>query len=151
MTDTKNIFVSHYHGDAHMIENLSGILKKHGLNMKDSSIYEDKNPNAAKNEDYIKSLIRPKIQWAGAVVVLIGKDTYSSDYVNWEIKYAAREGKRMVGVYLPGEDDSELPDAFNQHGDALRHWNGDSIIEAIKGDDTWDGPKQNWETSHSIC
>ena len=36
MTDTKNIFVSHYHGDAHMIENLSGILKKHGLNMKDS-------------------------------------------------------------------------------------------------------------------
>ena len=33
MSDIKNIFVSHYHGDAHMIENLSGILKKHGLNM----------------------------------------------------------------------------------------------------------------------
>ena len=43
MTDTKNIFVSHYHGDAHMIENLSGILKKHGLNMGQSQNLWDSN------------------------------------------------------------------------------------------------------------
>lgn len=151
MTDTKNIFVSHFHGDAHMIENLKGILRNNGLDMRDSSIYENKNPNNATNEDYIKSFIRPEIRWAGTVVVLIGKDTHTSDYVNWEIEYAAREGKRIVGVYLPGEDDSELPDAFNQYGDALRHWNGNSIIDAINGDDTWDGPSRNWETSHSTC
>ena len=71
MTDTKNIFVSHFHGDAHMIENLKGILRNNGLDMRDSSIYENKNPNNATNEDYIKSFIRPEIRWAGTVVVLM--------------------------------------------------------------------------------
>ena len=151
MANAKNIFVSHFHGDAHMIENLNHILGTHGMQMKDSSIYENKNPNNATNEDYIKSLIHPKIKWAGTVVVLIGKDTHKSDYVNWEIECAEREEKRIVGVYLPGEDDSKLPDAFEKHGDALRHWNGNSIIDAINGDDTWEGPSRNWETSHSTC
>lgn len=151
MVDIKNIFVSHYHSDADKIDNLNGILGKHGLQMKDSSIYEAKNPNSATNESYIKSLIRPKIQWAGTVVVLIGKDAHKSDYVNWEIEYAAREGKRIVGVYLPGADDSKLPDALIQYGDALRHWNGDSIIDAINGDDTWDGTPRNWNAPRSTC
>lgn len=29
------------------------------------------------------------MRWAGTIVVLIGKDTAKSDYVNWEIKTAA--------------------------------------------------------------
>ena len=103
MDDIKNIFVSHYHTDAERIEDLKSLLGKHGMTMKDSSIYESKNPNNAHNEEYIKSIIRPRIDWAGTTVVLIGKDTSKSEYVNWEIEHAARKGKRIVGVYLPGE------------------------------------------------
>lgn len=99
MSNTKNIFVSHYHSDAEKIEQLNALLNRHGLKMKDSSIYENKNPNNAHNEEYIKSLIRPRIEWAGTLVVLVGKDTSKSDYVNWEIEYAAQKGKRIVGVY----------------------------------------------------
>lgn len=151
MSREKNIFVSHFHTHAEWINKLKDLLEKHELTMKDSSIYEKKNPNSAKNEDYIKSFIRPRIKWAGTVVVLIGENTHKSDYVQWEIEYAAREGKRIVGVYLPGEDNSTLPEALIQYGDALRHWNGDSIIDAITGDDTWDGPNRHWDGPRSTC
>lgn len=151
MSNTKNIFVSHYHSDAEKIEQLNSLLNRHGLKMKDSSIYENKNPNNAHNEEYIKSLIRPRIGWAGTMVVLIGKDTSKSDYVNWEIEYAAKTGKRIVGVYLPGESDSELPEAFNRYGDSLQKWNGESIISGIKGDNTWNGPQRGWNTPRATC
>lgn len=100
MDKTKNIFVSHYHTDADSILKLKSLLDRHGLKMKDSSIYESKNPNNANNEEYIKSLIRPRIDWAGTTVVLIGKNTSKSDYVNWEIEHAASKGKRIVVLIL---------------------------------------------------
>ena len=114
MSDIKNIFVSHYHTDAERIEDLKSLLGTHGMTMKDSSIYENKNPNNAHNEEYIKSIIRPQIDWAGTMVVLIGKDTSKSEYVNWEIEHAARKGKLIVGVYLTGESESELPESLNK-------------------------------------
>ena len=92
MDDVKNIFVSHYHVDAERIENLKLLLGKHGMTMKDSSIYESKNPNNAHNEEYIKSIIRPRIEWAGTTVVLIGRDTSKSEYVNWEIEHIFQNG-----------------------------------------------------------
>ena len=55
MSDIKNIFVSHYHTDAERIEDLKSLLGTHGMTMKDSSIYENKNPNNAHNEEYRKS------------------------------------------------------------------------------------------------
>lgn len=54
MSNTKNIFVSHYHSDAEKIEQLNALLNRHGLKMKDGSIYENKNPNNAHNEEYIE-------------------------------------------------------------------------------------------------
>ena len=151
MSNTKNIFVSHYHADAEKIESLSGLLAKHGLKMKDSSIYEAKNPNNAHNEDYIKSIIRPRIDWAGTIIVLVGKNTSQSEYVNWEIEHAARNGKRIVGVYLQGEDNAKLPEALVEHGDSLQKWNGESIISGINGDNTWNGPARNWAAPRSTC
>lgn len=150
MNDIKNIFVSHYHTDAERIEKLKSLLDRHGMTMKDSSIYEAKNPNNAQNEEYIKSIIRPRIDWAGTVVVLIGKDT-SSEYVNWEIEHAARKGKRIVGVYLPRESDSELPEALIKYGNSLQKWNGENIISGINGDNTWNGNGRNWGTTRVTC
>lgn len=151
MKDEKNIFVSHYHEDAKRIEDLKLLLEKHQMLMKDSSIYEDKSPNKANNEDYIKSIIRPRIEWAGTVVVLVGKETSKSEYVNWEIEYAAKKGKRIIGVYLSGEAESDVPEALIKYGNALRRWNGESIISAIKGDDTWDGVERKWATDRVTC
>ena len=112
---TKNIFVSHQHNDAEKIEAFKQLIGKHGINMRDSSIYESKLKNNATNEQYIKyELIKPQIEWAGTVVVLIGKDTAKSDYVNWEIKTAAEMGKRVVGVFLQNAKDEDIPQRYGR-------------------------------------
>lgn len=136
MDDIKNIFVSHQHNDADYIEYFKNLIGKHGINMRDSSIYEKKIKNNAHNEQYIKQeLIKPQMKWAGTVVVLIGKDTAQSEYVNWEIKTAAEMGKRVIGVFLQGAKDEDIPSELNEYGSNLVGWNGDKIVRAINGED----------------
>lgn len=48
----KNIFVSHQHNDADKIEAVKDLIGRHGINMRDSSIYESKLKNNATNEQY---------------------------------------------------------------------------------------------------
>ena len=140
--EIKNIFVSHQHNDANKIESLKNLIGRHGIDMRDSSIYESKLKNNATNEQYIKQeLIKPQIKWAGTVVVLIGKDTAKSEYVNWEIKTAAEMGKRIVGVYLQGAREEDIPSELYEHGHNLVGWNGEKIVKAINGEDLdWEKP-----------
>lgn len=130
----KNIFVSHYHKDADKIEKLKKLIDENGVEMRDSSIYEKKLKNDAHNENYIKyELIKPQITWAGTVIVLIGPETAHSDYVNWEINVAADLGKNIVGVFLPGASDCDIPNALKEYGTNLVAWNGKKIVDAING------------------
>ena len=134
--EVKNIFVSHQHNDADKIEDFKNLIGNHGIDMRDSSIYEKKLKNNATNEQYIKQqLIKPQIEWAGTVIVLIGKETAKSDYVNWEIKTAAEMGKRIIGVYLQGAKNEDIPSELKEYADNLVGWNGEKIVRAINGED----------------
>lgn len=140
--DIKNIFVSHQHNDADKIIAFKNLIGRHGINMRDSSIYENKLKNNANNEQYIKQeLIKPQMKWAGTIAVLIGKDTAKSDYVNWEIKTAAEMGKRIVGVFLQGAKEEDIPSELYEHGHNLVGWNGNKIVRAINGENMeWENP-----------
>lgn len=146
--EIKNIFVSHQHSDADKIEDFQKLIGRHGINMRDSSIYEKKLKNNAHNEQYIKQeLIKPQIQWAGTVVVLIGKATAKSDYVNWEIKTAGEMGKRIIGVFLRGAKEEDIPEQLMVYGDNLVGWNGEKIVRAINGENLdWETPEGHKRT-----
>jgi len=138
MKDIINIFVSHKGEDEKQIEKLKKLLNKHGnYEIRDSSIVESE-PNNAKNPEYIKNLIRPKIEWAGKVIVLIGKETCSSEWVNWEIEIASKySDKSIIGIFLQGATDADIPKPLNEFGDACVTWDPDKIIEAIEGNPIW--------------
>jgi hypothetical protein len=84
-------------------------------------------------DETIRRLLRMKISWASTVVVLIGKETHTRPWVDWEISQAAKQGKRIVGVYAQGGTDAEKPEALEKYGSAIVAWNTDSIIDAIEG------------------
>lgn len=132
-----NIFVSHYGGDEKHIEPLKKIIGTN-YDVRDSSIVETE-PNNASNEDYIKyNILAPKIDLAGTIVVLIGPKTHERDYVNWEIEYALKNNKRLIGIYLPGATDSDLPEGLEKYGDSIVPWNATKIIAALNGESIWD-------------
>ena len=66
-------------------------------------------------------------------MVLITPDTKDSDWVNWEIEYAHKLGKRIVGVWDHGENGCEVPEALDQYENAIVPWRADQIIDAIFG------------------
>lgn len=138
--DTKNVFISHIHEDDAGLGKLKALLAKNGMTIRDSSI-NSSNPNNAKNPDYIKSaILAPQIDWAGTLIVYVSHHTKDSEWVNWEIEYAAKQGKRIVGVWEHGTKDCELPTALTEYADAVVGWHGNSIIDAIVGE------KDGWET-----
>ena len=139
--EIKNVFVSHIHEDDTGLAKLKTLLGANGMTVRDYSIRSD-NPNNAKSEEYIKSgILAPRIRQCSTLVVYISPETKDSHYVNWEIEYAHREGKRIVGVWAHGEKGCDLPEALEKYADAVVGWTGNSIIDAINGKiDGWTNP-----------
>ena len=128
-----NVFISHVHEDDDGLAKLKDLIGKGGLTVRDSSINKA-NPNDAKNPDYIKSqILAPQIQWASTLLVYITPKTKDSEWVNWEIEYATKLGKRVIGIYAHGENDCEIPEALEKYADDMRGWQSDGIIDAITG------------------
>lgn len=140
MSDERHIFISHIHGDDQHVQGLKDLLAKKGMTVKNGSITTEKF-NDAHNKEYIKrEILRPRIEWASVLVVLVSNDTKNSEWVNWEIECAQESDTRIVAVYEHGETGAELPDAAKDYADAVVGWNSDRIINAINGEDTWEEP-----------
>jgi len=134
MPTAKNVFVSHIHVDDAGLPDLMELLGKHGMDARNYSITSDKENNA-KSPDYIKSeILAPRINACSALVVYISPDTKKSEWVNWEIEYAYKQGKTIVGVWEWGSKGCEVPEALEELHDAIVGWNGENIVDAINGD-----------------
>lgn len=134
MSTVKNVFVSHIHLDDAGLPDLMDLLGKHGMEARNYSITSDKENNA-KSPDYIKNeILSPRIDACSTLVVYITPDTKDSDWVNWEIEYAYKQDKNIVGVWELGSKGCEIPEALEEFHDAIVGWNGERIVDAINGD-----------------
>ena len=138
---TKNVFISHIHKDDEGLDDLKNLVARHGMVAKDYSITSDKENNA-KAENYIKyDILAPRIEACSTLVVYITPETRGSQWVNWEIEYAHKQEKTIVGVWERGAKGCEIPDALGKYGDAIVGWDGNKIVDAINGDcDDFDNP-----------
>jgi hypothetical protein len=131
--EVKNVFISHVHEDDAGLQNLKDLVAKGGLKVRDSSI-NSSNPNNAQSEAYIKTqILAPQIQWASTLVVYISPLTKDSKWVAWEIEYAKKLGKRIVGVFAHGANDCDVPEGVEKYADDVCGWQSGGIIDAILG------------------
>ena len=97
-----------------------------------------------------------KMSWAGTVIVLVGKETHSRPWVNWEVKEAQKQGKNIVGVFEYGlKEKVELPEALKRYGTSQVGWDSDSIINAINGNPSFQNPDgspcERQDGYHGVC
>jgi hypothetical protein len=137
-TKRHHVFISHHHKDDAEVSSLTDLLARNGYDIRNSSI-RAKPANQRRLEqglvqdETIRRLLRMKISWAGTILVLIGNETATRKWVNWEVEEANRQGKRIVGVFVRGGTDADIPTSFEKYGSALVAWNSDSIVAAIEG------------------
>jgi len=134
----RHVFISHHFADDVEVENLTKLLTRNGYDIRNSSIRvraanQERLERGEVKDETIRRLLRMKISWASTVVVLIGKDTHTRRWVNWEIEQANKQGKRIVGVYVRGGTDADIPPALELYASAIVGWNSDNIMSAIDG------------------
>ena len=137
-SNRKHVFISHHHADDAAVDKMTSLLQKSGHDMRNSSI-RAKRANREKlekgliRESVIRRLLRRKISWSSTVVVLVGKETHSRSWVDWEIEEANKQGKRIVGVFERGGTESDIPTPLERYASAIVGWNSESIVNAIDG------------------
>ena len=158
----KNVFISHHHKDDANVDKLTKLLSNNGFDIRNSSI-RAKPANQRRldkglvKDSTIKRLLRMKISWAGTILVLVGKQTHSRPWVDWEIEQAHRQGKKIVGVYERGlKDKVDLPPALEKYGTSqVVGWDSEAIMAAIEGKPGFqnqDGtPCARRDGGHSVC
>ena len=112
-----NAFISHIHEEEGDIPRLKDMMERHGVTARNYSITSDKFNNA-KSEHYIKTqILGPQIKQSSVLITHVAPETKNSNFVNWEIEYAHREGKRIIGVWQRGARNCELPEALEKYAD----------------------------------
>lgn len=136
----RHVFISHHHADDSRVDQLTDLLTRAGNDVRNSSVRmkpanQRRFDEGRVSDETICRLLRMKISWATTVVVLVGQETHTRPWVNWEIEQAHKQGKKIVGVYERGGTDVPLPKALEDYGTRVVAWNTDSIVQAIEGDE----------------
>lgn len=135
----RNVFVSHHHKDDASVDGISRLAASKGYQFRNSSIrVKPENQQRIEQKKIsdrtIERLLRMKMRWASQVIVVIGKETFTRPWVNWEIKVAHQLGKPIIGVYENGlKEDVELPENLQKYATSIVGWRSDSIIDALEG------------------
>lgn len=136
MDKTHNVFISHYGKDDAHVQRLKQRLKDRGYNIRNSSIDSTKHKDGRKPSDAVVGrLLRMRINWAKTFICLIGPNTHTRPWVNYEIRQAHLQGKQIVGIYTHGSNNAvELPEAYKKYGGSPIGWNSlDKLGDIMSG------------------
>lgn len=135
MSKSRNIFISHHGKDDRHVLGLKERLTSQGYTIRNSSVDSTKHTDVRPSDRIIQTTLKNGISWAGTFICIIGEKTHTRDWVNYEIKQAHLQGKRIVGIYKHGcKDDVKLPAEFEKYGGPPLGWNSlDKLIDVING------------------
>lgn len=135
-----NVFICHHSKDVPKLRDLLDKLKAKGYTVKSSSLQEDRDNKVVHKGKHVADAtvaryIRRAIRWAGTFIVLIGEHTHERPWVNYEIRNAHFQGKKIIGVYVHGcAQNAELPEAYKCYGTSPIGWNSiDKLGGMIEG------------------
>jgi hypothetical protein len=142
-----NVFVSYDHDDQEQVGAFR-LLKhnpNHPLDFYDHSLKEPvlgpsgkpiKYPPSDPRSKPVRDVIKKKFDRASKLVVLIGDDTYTSEWVEWEINafYDMKEEisgdntwKRIRGMTLKGSSAATVPAALGDRSTKVLSWDPEEL------------------------
>lgn len=131
-----NIFISHYGKDDEHVQLLKARLKANGYDVRNFSVDSTNHKDGRKpSKGVIERLLRMRIGWSSTFICLIGPKTHTRAWVDYEIKKAVEQGKRIIGVYTHGsKETADLPKDLDRVASNIIGWNSiDKIGEIIEG------------------
>jgi hypothetical protein len=84
-------------------------------------------PVKSHDQNYISRKIKEKIVGSSATIVLIGKNTSDSTWVEKEIQWSKEGGKGIIGIRI--DRDADIPDGLTNYGAEILDWNKPSDVQ----------------------
>lgn len=95
-------FLSFVEEDLNLVNLFRGQAKNKGSDLEFAD-YSIKEPFNSRNADYIRAGITAQLKLASLTVCLYGPTTYTSNWVDWELKKTLELDKPIMGVCLYGD------------------------------------------------
>jgi hypothetical protein len=127
----RRVFLSFVEEDLTLVNLFRGQAKNKNSELEFSD-YSVREPYDSQNAAYIRSRIRERISAAAITLCLIGKNTYASRWVDWEILTSVEEHNRLVGVRLHSDSAKDIaPKALTDAKGTVVDWDIDKIVKLL--------------------
>jgi len=128
--ERRNVFLSFASEDLQSVNLLRGQAKNDAsdLAFNDWSLHQ---PFNSKQASYIRKGIRERIRQSSVTVVFVADKTYSSKWVNWEIRESIKLGKAITAVHSGSAPPSRLPTELVRNKITPVRWTHEGIMNAI--------------------
>lgn len=81
-------------------------------------------------DDLLEKNLRDQVRPADVMLVMAGMYSARSVWMDWEMRFARRIGKSIIGIKPRGN--ALLPLVVQNNADEIVGWNGGSIVNAIR-------------------
>jgi len=81
--------------------------------------------------EYIKRVIRGKIERASVTLCLVGQNTYKSYWVDWELKESEEQGNSIIAMALKGIESATFSKYLNDKNVTVYKWDPSYLITLI--------------------
>jgi len=126
-----NVFLSFVEEDLHMVEKWREQEQHEDINLEFYD-YPAKKPFDSEDAEYIKSNITALLDQVSVTVILIGRTTYTSKWVDWEVRASAEMGKGLLAVDLHPESEHIVPRALKDFRVEVFGWDIKETAIAIE-------------------
>lgn len=136
MSEQHNIFISHYGQDDQHVQSLKARLKEQGYDVRNFSVDSTNHKDGRKpSDEVVARLLQMRIGWSSTVICLIGNETHTRDWVDFEVEEGFRQGKRIIGVFAHGSSETaEIPETLKKYASNIIGWNSiEKLGELITG------------------
>lgn len=137
MKKSNNVFISHYWKDDAKVQRLKERLINKGYNIRNYSVDSTKHTEKRRpSDEVIKRFLRRQVSWSGTFICLVGKKTHTRPWVNYEIEQAKKQGKKIIGIYTHGNNESvPLPKNLKKYSSLNIGWNSlDKLGEVMNNE-----------------
>lgn len=127
---TYKVFISHSWKHVKDLNQLRSLLEKRGyFKVEFTEVPPSESINST-NSNYIKSKLRTKIRESDIVLGIAGVYASYSDWIDWELSMAKKNGKSVIGVIPYGS--KRVSSTVSKYALKTVKWNTESIVAAIR-------------------
>lgn len=91
-----------------------------------------RSPVNSQNSSYVRQKIKEKINRTSLTICMIGTNTYSSEWVRWELEESTNKGNTIIAMALKGIHHATLPEPIKRLNLVFHGWDHDRLFQLIK-------------------